>query len=441
MRCPTLDQLPPPPSEKTGWPWTEESPWLPDTLPGGRPWPQVSIVTPSYNQAHFLEETIRSVLLQGYPNLEYLVIDGGSIDDSVEIIRKYEPWLAYWVSESDRGQSHAINKGFARTAGEIYAWLNSDDTYEPGAITAAANYLAQHPATGVVFGKAHVIDEASRLKREWHPPPFDLKEIVFLQECYVPQVSVFFRRDPFEQVGGLNEEMYWTMDYDLWFQLGKITKVDQITQVMGNYREHDSAKTVIANRTYDSRVELLQCLQRLFDDPALPSGLRALEAQALGFHYLNWGLALLQVGRNDEARRLMSRAFEAAPTLVEDCSQRVLGSLVVYTKVRSDLSRSYANLQKVFQHLPKSASSLRSLYQRAADRLLIIEASQNRDERLVSAARKRVLGALIRDGAWFKHKSVLTSVACLFSGPLVLRILLKACRWMRQGANIATNGS
>ena len=109
MRCPTLNELAPPPLGKTGWPWTEESSQLPDTTPDGRPWPRISIVTPSFNQGQFIEETIRSVLLQCYPNLEYIIIDGGSIDESVDIIRRYEHRLAYWVSEPDRCQVHAIN--------------------------------------------------------------------------------------------------------------------------------------------------------------------------------------------------------------------------------------------------------------------------------------------------------------------------------------------
>jgi cellulose synthase/poly-beta-1,6-N-acetylglucosamine synthase-like glycosyltransferase len=113
MRCPTLIELPPPPPGKTGWPWTEESPQLPDTMPDGRPWPRVSIVTPSYNQGEFIEETNRSVLLQGHSNLEYIIIGGGSTDNSVDTIHKYEKWLAYWVSEPDRGQADAINPNFA----------------------------------------------------------------------------------------------------------------------------------------------------------------------------------------------------------------------------------------------------------------------------------------------------------------------------------------
>src|SRR5262245_56142305 len=142
MRCPTLAELPPPPSGKTGWPWTVETPGLPAMRPDGSPWPRVSIVTPSYNQGRFIEETLRSILLQGYPDLEYIVMDGGSTDGSADIIRKYSPWLTSWISEPDGGQVAAINAGMARATGTLLNWINSDDFLLPGALEALGSIMA-----------------------------------------------------------------------------------------------------------------------------------------------------------------------------------------------------------------------------------------------------------------------------------------------------------
>ena len=138
MRCPTLKELPPPPPGKTGWPWTEESRQLPDRMPDGSTWPRISIVTPSLNQGRFIEETIRSVLLQGYPNVEYIIIDGGSEDQSVAMIRGYERWIKYWISQRDKGQADAINKGFKKASGILFAYVNSDDSYVANALSKIA---------------------------------------------------------------------------------------------------------------------------------------------------------------------------------------------------------------------------------------------------------------------------------------------------------------
>lgn len=127
MQCPTLPELPPPPRGKTGWPWTIESKRLPEKMPDGRPWPRISIVTPSYNQGRYIEETIRSVLLQGYPDLEYIIMDGGSTDGAVDVIRKYEHWLTHWQSRPDSGQGAAILGGMKCSSGRIVHWINSDD--------------------------------------------------------------------------------------------------------------------------------------------------------------------------------------------------------------------------------------------------------------------------------------------------------------------------
>lgn len=209
--------------------------------------PFVSIVTPSFNQAEFLERTIQSVLSQDYPNLEYIIIDGGSTDGSVEIIRKYENRLAYWVSEKDKGQTNAINKGFNRAKGEIFAWLNSDDIYEPGAIQAAVEALMSDPSLGFVYGDCNFIDSHDRIIGKFDVRQTDLKK---LQRGYVhiPQQAFFFRGELWKKVGPLDESIYFAMDYDLWLRLARIAPFRYIPgKVWADFRLHEDAKTITAD--------------------------------------------------------------------------------------------------------------------------------------------------------------------------------------------------
>ncbi len=257
MRCPTLTELPPPPPGKTGWPWTAESAQLPDTMPDGAPWPRVSIVTPSYNQAQFIEETIRSVLLQGYPDLEYIIIDGGSTDGSVEIIRKYEPWLAYWVSEKDRGQSHALNKGFRRATGDIVGWLNSDDTYQPEAIARAIDYLSATPDCALVYCDCHVIDKDSHVYGQVKGREFIWKEQLLKNS--VPQQGVFVRRSALGEVGGVDETLHYIMDYELWLRLGHEHRLGYVEDCWANFRVCTGTKS--SAHRYDFALEHLNILE------------------------------------------------------------------------------------------------------------------------------------------------------------------------------------
>jgi glycosyltransferase involved in cell wall biosynthesis len=245
MRCPSLSELPPPPPGKAGWPWTEESPHLPDTLPNGLPWPSISVVTPSYNQAHYIEETIRSILLQGYPCLEYIIIDGGSTDGSLDVIRKYAKWLAYWASEPDRGQSDAINKGFTRASGDFVAWLNSDDTYEPGALGRVGQELGADPAKSVVYGICNRVDEDGGLIRVVRSPHVTLENLIryWNGTPSPPQQTVFFRRKILDKVGLLNCDMHFAMDHDLWLRIAEEHKFHYIEHPLANYRIYNESKT------------------------------------------------------------------------------------------------------------------------------------------------------------------------------------------------------
>ena len=182
--------------------------------------PRVSIVTPSFNQGAFLEETIRSVLLQGYPDLDYIIIDGGSTDQSVGIIRKYEPWLAYWVSEKDSGQAHAINKGFSHATGEIRAYLNSDDVFCQNALSTAVSFLDKRPEAALAYGDCQIIDELSKVNDLWLAPEFDLPELLF--RCYLAQPATFWRQSKMEKMAGVgvfNVGMHYAFDYEMWLRM------------------------------------------------------------------------------------------------------------------------------------------------------------------------------------------------------------------------------
>ncbi len=208
--------------------------------------PLVTIVTPSFNQARFLEATICSVLGQDYPRVEYFVMDGGSTDGSLEIIRRYADSLAGWVSERDQGQTDAINKGFARANGEILAWLNSDDTYEPGAISAAVSYLQANPGVGLVYGQANFIDESGKIIGRFPAAQTDYPR---LRRGYVhiPQQAAFFRADLWRRVGPLDPSFYFAMDYDLWVRLARVSRLQYVPERWANFRLHGDAKTISAD--------------------------------------------------------------------------------------------------------------------------------------------------------------------------------------------------
>ena len=204
--------------------------------------PTLSIVTPSFQQAPFLEASLNSVLDQKYPKLEYIVMDGGSQDGSAEIIRRHAPHLAYWQSQKDGGHSAALIDGFARSSGEIMAWLNSDDVYLPGTLAYVADYFRKHPEVDAVYGHRVLINEAGHEVGRWFLPPHD--GTMLLWTDYIPQETWFWRRRIYEKCGGLDPAMRFAMDWDLLLRMQRAGGVfHRLPEFLGAFRVHDAQKS------------------------------------------------------------------------------------------------------------------------------------------------------------------------------------------------------
>ena len=204
---------------------------------------KITVVTPSYNQGKFLEDTIRSVVNQDYPSLEYIIIDGGSNDHSTDIIRRYERQLAYWVSEKDKGQADAVNKGIMRSSGDIVGWLNSDDIYLPNTLRRVAQYFESYRDAEVIYGNHVVTDQSNNplwVKKEI---PFSIRRLE--HHSYMSQPATFIRRSAIEKVGLLDENLYFLLDWEYFIRLGKVCKFRHVPEVFATYRLHRIAKTAV----------------------------------------------------------------------------------------------------------------------------------------------------------------------------------------------------
>jgi glycosyltransferase involved in cell wall biosynthesis len=208
--------------------------------------PLVTIVTPSYNQAAYLEETIQSVLNQDYKNIQYIIVDGASTDGSVDLIKRHKNKIVEWISENDRGQTDAINKGFSLAKGEIIGWLNSDDTLFPHAVSEAVRFLIDNPAVGLIYGDANFISGDSEVIGKFPAAQTTLKK---LRRGYVhiPQQASFFWKSLWDQVGPLDPSFYFAMDYDLWVRLASISEIKYLPRLWANFRLHMDAKTISAD--------------------------------------------------------------------------------------------------------------------------------------------------------------------------------------------------
>jgi glycosyltransferase involved in cell wall biosynthesis len=237
---------------------------------------QFSIITPSYNQGQFLAETVESVISQeGDFFIDYIIIDGVSSDDSLAIIKRYDTLLQHgewpiacrgityrWVNERDKGQTDALLKGFRLAQGDIFAWLNSDDTYLPGALKTVADFFRVHTDTGLLYGDAHYCDTAGTVIGSYRTEEFDLDRLASAN--IICQPAAFFRRQAFDAVGGLDETLHFAMDYDLWIRIGRRFSCHHIPQMLATYRLHETSKTISSDTLVRNSEESLGVTRRHF---------------------------------------------------------------------------------------------------------------------------------------------------------------------------------
>lgn len=231
--------------------------------------PKVSIIMPSYNQGQFLEASIQSVLAQDYPNLEFILVDGGSKDNSLEIIKKYQDRFDWWISEKDKGHADALNKGFSHATGEILAWLNSDDIYFPNAVSEAVAILTSHPAVGMVYGDADLIDDFGEPAGKFASKQTSYRQML-RGSVHIPQATTFFRADVWRQAGPLDLSLFFSFDYDLWVKIAKASQVLYVPKRWAKFRIHGAGKTIVN------------------DDRCYPDMLRVLERETGNSSWLSW---------------------------------------------------------------------------------------------------------------------------------------------------------
>jgi len=293
LPCLTVKDLPSAPAGKNGWPWTKDCGKVPDKMPNGQLWPKISIVTPSYNQGRFIEEAIRSVLLQNYPDLEYIIIDGGSTDETVNVIKKYEPWLTYWETEPDRGQSHAINKGLAKSTGKLFNWHNSDDVLTPDSLATMAAAMVKHPQAGYAHGYRIIIDDKGIVqgntkhsygdKTAFSP---ELPAIISKLKAGC-QPGCLMDRDIVIKVGMIDENLHYVMDVDILSRIA-LERPPVYAPFPAVYlRVYSGIKSLQWNA--QRAKERIVVANKIFSHSDLPTAIRKLKKQSLATaHQFAW---------------------------------------------------------------------------------------------------------------------------------------------------------
>jgi len=296
--------FPSPPAGRHGWPWTDNgtTPLVPAEAQETEP--KVTIITPSFNQGKFLEEAIRSVVLQDHPNLEYIVMDGGSTDESVEVIKRYEPWISSWISEPDAGQADAINRGFERATGDYLCWLNADDVLYQGFLSRRVVEFADRPSIDLIYGDIDTgwDDDKKELLRG-EPPSFS--DMLRTLDVAVPQQGAMWRRSTVQRIGGLDPRWRVVLDREFFLRIIHRGTAEYIPGRCGFFRQHEGAKSISETTAWVDELPLMYA--ELFAEEALEPETRGLERETMAAVHLlcsdilraahDWSGSLVHLGK------------------------------------------------------------------------------------------------------------------------------------------------
>lgn len=301
--------------------------------------PLVSIVTASFNSASYIENAIRSVADQNYPNIEHIIVDGGSTDGTLEILKRNSGGLV-WVSEPDRGQSDAINKGWQRANGQIFGWLDADNVYEPYAVAEAVEALTSADRPGMVYAGVRDVDESDIVVREYRPPEFSLLGYLLFHEFnFIPPSSVFIGRQALDRAGLLDVSLHYTMDFDLWLRMGLATTITRVDRFWSRFLLRDASKTGSQMERFGW--DILKVIDKFFARGDIPAEIRNAESRIRARQYEHAADRIVTADFN-EARRWYRRALMVAPL----SASGALWRRVTYSYYRdSILGRTYRGMK------------------------------------------------------------------------------------------------
>lgn len=311
----------------------------------------LSITTPAFNQAAFLRDTIESVLAQDYPHIEYRVIDDGSTDQTAQVLAEYDGRIL-WETQQNRGQTATINKGWGLAQGDVLTWLNSDDTFLPGAVSIAMRFLERNPDVGIVFGRTLFTDErGTPLEPTRDVGGFDYTEFVVGCENPIPQPSAFIRREVVEDIGPLNDKHYYFMDWDYWLRAGARHRIAYIPEILSTYRLHAESKTVSHGLKYAADLEGMY--REFFASEHVPGDVRRHERLAMANMYFTSGGYYLRSGAPAAAAQMGFRALKQYPALL--CRPRLLHKFLYCSLGLNPVYRACRSLASRTRNLGKRA--------------------------------------------------------------------------------------